>query len=177
MPRRRKTWSAWNYLTSSQPTSPSSRQSVSLTYDMNILQHIPASQYSHVLVTMNPPHAPDPALVQYTTSYTHPLYTVAAVAAQSRLHAIQGTRGVWYAGAWTGYGFHEDGFESGVAVAERLGGSVPWKRASAKFVRGRVPVRSTGDVVARLLVGWVQWIIVVVGWVTAMGMGKGTKAL
>jgi len=177
MPRRRKTWSSWNYLTSSQPTSSSALQTVSLTYNMNILQHIPASQYSDILVTMNPPHAPDASQVQYAGSYTHPLYTAAAVAAQSKLAEIQGARGVWYAGAWTGYGFHEDGLESGVAVAERLGGGVPWRRACAKFVRGRRPVRSSGERVARVVVGWVQWVVVLVEWVCLMGRGKGAKAL
>jgi len=177
MPRRRKTWSSWNYLTSSAAASPGAPQTVSLTYNMNILQHLPASQHSHILVTMNPPRAPDPSLVQHAGSYAHPLYTAAAVAAQSRLAEVQGARGVWFAGAWTGYGFHEDGLESGVAVAERLGGGVPWARTSAKFARGRTPVLGSGERVARLVVGWVQWMVVLVEWVWRMGRGKGGKAL
>ena len=186
MPRRPATWSAWNYLsfskpnplTSTNPTRDSASgalQSVSLTYNMNILQHIPVASYSHVLVTMNPPHPPDPSLVQAEFSYTHPLYNAAAVRAQSRLEEIQGVRGVWYCGAWTGYGFHEDGFESGLRVALKLGGSVPWERRVAKFIRGRRPTLGWEDHVIRLVISWIQWLVVMVEWsyVLVMGFGKG----
>lgn len=186
MPRRRKTWSSWNYLTSSnpQPTqkSPSDAlQTVSLTYNMNILQHISPATFSDVLVTMNPPHPPKPSTVQYQTTYTHPLYNAAAVRAQSRLDEIQGVRGVWYCGAWCGYGFHEDGFEAGLKVAEALGGGVKWRRESAKFVRGRVPRLRLRDSAARFVVAWIQWGILWVErvWALLMGIGKekGVKLL
>ncbi|KAK3060268.1 hypothetical protein LTS18_008925, partial [Coniosporium uncinatum] len=128
LPRRRVAWSAWNYLTttSSHPRpnssvngdvvgltedktlvngdgdgndSPSGNlDTVSLTYNMNILQHIPTSKFGDVLVTMNPPHRPDPAKTQAAFEYTHPLYNAAAVSAQERLDEIQGVRGVYYAG-------------------------------------------------------------------------------
>ena len=65
---------------------------------------------------------------------------------QDELQKIQGTRGIWCCGVWTRYGFHEDGFTSGVMVAvEGLGGEVPWERADAKFVRGRKPVLGWKD--------------------------------
>lgn len=180
MPRRRKTWSSWNYLTSSSPpssqkSSSGALQTVSLTYNMNILQHISTDLYSHVLVTMNPPHPPRPSTVQYHTTYTHPLYTAAAVRAQNRLDEIQGTRGVWYAGAWCGYGFHEDGFEAGLRVAEQLGGSVKWRRESAKFVRGRLPARRFRDHVARFTVACIQWGILWIEWVWAVGLAFGKR--
>ena len=163
MPRRSATWSSWNYLTTSKPSlSAPTKDSasgaikiVSLTYNMNILQHIPVASYSNILVTMNPPHPPDPSLIQAEFSYTHPVYNAAAIKAQSRLEEIQGARCVWYCGAWTGYGFHEDGFESGLRVAAKLGGSVPWERRAVKFIRGRRPILRWKDHVFRLVISWI----------------------
>lgn len=134
---------------------------------MNILQHIPVSKYGDVLVTMNPPHAPDPTLTQAEFMYRHPLYNAAAVHAQCRLDEIQGKRGIWYCGAWTGYGFHEDGFSSGIAVAAKLGGSTPWKVVDAKFVRGRKPILGWKDHLARVIVLIIQLVIVVVGFASS----------
>ena len=167
MPRRRAAWSAWNYLTTSRPNprhaaslKPSSDSgaisTVSLTYNMNILQHIPAADYNDILVTMNPPHPPAPALTQAVVPYRHPLYNVAAVRAQLRLPEIQGKRGVWFAGAWTGYGFHEDGFRSGVEVGVELGGGVPWEMVQTRFIRGRRPVLAWRDYLLRILILAVQ---------------------
>jgi hypothetical protein len=104
---------------------------------MNILQHIPESRFSHVLVSLNPPQAPSEELTQAVISYRHPLYTAAAVAAQRELPSISGKRGVHFAGAWTGYGFHEDGLLSGVKAGLKCGGSVPWKVVETKEIRGR----------------------------------------
>ena len=185
MPRRPATWSSWNYLSTSKPnpsTPTNSKrhsasgtvQTVSLTYNMNILQHIPVASYSHVLITMNPPHPPDSSLIQAEFSYTHPLYNAAAIRAQSRLEEIQGVRGVWYCGAWTGYGFHEDGFESGLRVAVKLGGSVPWEMRAAKFIRGKRPMLGWKDHVVRLVISWIQWLFVFVEWSCALVMRHGT---
>ena len=121
MPHRRTAWSAWNYITTSKSKAPSyanlttssgALETVCLTYDMNTLQHIPREVYNNVLVTLNPPHPPSPALTHATYQYRHPLYNSRMVFAQDRLHEIQGKQGIWYAGAWTGYGFHEDGCRS-----------------------------------------------------------------
>jgi predicted NAD/FAD-binding protein len=168
MPKRRNAWSAWNYLTTSTPSSVASNtnpsgnlQTVSLTYNMNILQHIPVNKFDHVLVTLNPETPPDPKLTQATYSYRHPLYNSTMVAAQEELHRIQGKNGVWYAGAWTGYGFHEDGFSSGMRVGLKLGGSVPWEVKDAKFSRGLKPQLEWKDHVVRIVVTVVQvWITV-----------------
>jgi predicted NAD/FAD-binding protein len=127
---------------------------------MNILQHISTKKFSNVLVTMNPPHRPDPSLTQATIEYRHPLYNAAAVRSQDRLHEIQGQRGIWYCGAWTSYGFHEDGFASGVAVGRKLGGNVPWKVVDAKFMRGRRPTVSTWDNIGRVFVLAIQIFII-----------------
>jgi predicted NAD/FAD-binding protein len=144
---------------------------------MNILQHIPTSKFSNVLVTMNPPHAPDPQLTQATISYRHPLYIAAAVRSQNLLESIQGKRGVWFAGAWTGYGFHEDGFGSGIRVGCELGGGVPWKVVDTKFMRGRRPTVGWGDSVARLIIVMIQLLLGLVdrGLDVALGVTKSKK--
>jgi hypothetical protein len=139
---------------------------------MNILQHIPVRTYSHVLVTMNPPHPPDPLLTQSTFHYSHPLYTAAAVRAQSRLPEIQGSRGVWYVGAWTKYGFHEDGFTSGAEVALRLGGSVGWELVDSTFSRGKAPVLTWRDYALRVGIICVQVVLMVLEWIAGLvGLG------
>lgn len=191
MPLRPLAWSSWNYLTASSPSAPlpsapststlpsSSTPSgalttVTLTYNMNTLQHLPVSRFGHILVTLNPPHPPSPHLTQGKYEYTHPLYNAAAVRAQGRLGEIQGRRGVWYAGAWTGYGFHEDGFASGVKVACELGGAVPWRRADAKFSRGRRPVLGAGGYAVRAVVMIIMAVIRAVGIV--LGVFWGSRA-
>jgi predicted NAD/FAD-binding protein len=91
---------------------------------MNALQNIdPACP---LFVSLNPPHTPDPSLTFGQFTYAHPQFDRAALAAQRILHRIQGRGGIWHAGAWTGYGFHEDGLASGLRAAFTLGGRVPW---------------------------------------------------
>jgi predicted NAD/FAD-binding protein len=137
MPKRRDVWTSWNYLISSTPSKLSHPAGVSLTYCMNILQHISEQTFGPVLVTMNPDREPDPALTQGKYIRRHPLYTVEAVEAQRKLETIQNTRGVSYCGAWTKYGFHEDGFSSGVKVAmEYAGGKIPFEFVDSTFSRG-----------------------------------------
>ena len=101
---------------------------VSLTYWMNLLQSLPESTFGPILVTLNPtlsassPYTPRPELVVRTQTYTHPIYTPDSVLAQAELRALQGTRNAYFAGAWTNYGFHEDGFASGLRAAEAIEG-------------------------------------------------------
>ena len=182
MPKRRSAWSAWNYLTTSEPppkqsnANPSgSLQTVSLTYNMNILQSLPVEDFSDVLVTLNPENPPDPALTQASCSYRHPLYNARMIAAQENLEQIQGKRGVWYAGAWTGYGFHEDGFSSGMRVGLRLDGNVPWEVKNAKFSRGVTPVLGWKDYVVRVLVMVMQIWIGLLERVLGMRRGGATQ--
>lgn len=180
MPRRRLAWSAWNYLTTTSPTTTSTStstnpiSSVCLTYDMNTLQHIPRAHFPAVLVTLNPLHPPSPSTVQGTYKYHHPLYTAAAIRSQKSLARMQGTRGISYAGAWTKYGFHEDGFSSGVKVAccEALGGAVGWEFVDSTFSRGRRPVLGWLDWVVRALVVGVGWWIVAVNAVAGAVFGE-----
>jgi predicted NAD/FAD-binding protein len=185
MPKRRAAWSAWNYLTTSSKapssTNPSrDLQTVSLTYNMNILQHIPVDKFDNVLVTLNPERRPDPALTQAQYEYRHPLYNSKMVAAQEELHRIQGNKGIWFAGAWTGYGFHEDGFSSGMRVGLRLGGSVPWEAQDAKFSRGTKPTLDWKDFVVRSVVVVMQlWITVLerVAGVTRQSISSNTNGV
>ncbi|KAI5478108.1 hypothetical protein MNV49_005475 [Pseudohyphozyma bogoriensis] len=116
MPKRESTWSAWNYLTSSTDSSANVNK-VSLTYYMNVLQSIPSKVFGPVLVTLNPPFEPKQELVKGEYAYEHPYYTAKSVASQKKLHMIQNKRGLTFGGAWSGYGFHEDGFKSGLSLA------------------------------------------------------------
>ena len=114
MPRRRRAWAAWNYLSDGNTRSPQ----VSVTYWLNRLQPLPFQR--PVLLSLNPLTEPAAASVIARIDYEHPIFDQAAVAAQARLSDVQGARSTWFAGAWTGYGFHEDGLRSGLAVAEKL---------------------------------------------------------
>ena len=108
MPQRRKAWASWNYLAESRTDQD---MQVSLTYYMNKLQHLPENQLGPVLVTMNPLHTVNSDTIQGRWQYSHPRYTIEAIKAQADLHKIQNKRGISFAGAWQGYGFHEVWFE------------------------------------------------------------------
>ncbi|KAJ7764631.1 FAD/NAD(P)-binding domain-containing protein [Mycena maculata] len=124
MPQSRLAWSCWNYLTQSVVDSKGERKAnsdqVSLTYGMNDLQHIPESKFGPVLVSLNPPFEPREGTLAGRYRYDHPVLDAQAVRAQKRMPAIQRIRGISYAGAYLKYGFHEDGFASGLAVAQNL---------------------------------------------------------
>jgi predicted NAD/FAD-binding protein len=123
MPKRRHAWASWNFLRWQREGE--AVNDVAVTYWMNRLQGIPDDK--PLFVSLNPPFAPDPALTFGRYVCDHPQYNAAAFAAQKRLGDIQGQRHTWFCGAWTGYGFHEDGLRSGLAVAEALGATVPWR--------------------------------------------------
>jgi predicted NAD/FAD-binding protein len=165
MPKRRVAWSAWNYITESPfpPTGEGNVSKVCLTYWMNLLQHIPEKQYGPVLVTLNPLKMPDPRLSQGIWEYSHPLYNAEAIRSQKLLGQIQNTRGISYCGAWTKYGFHEDGFSSGLAAAtNHLGAKLPFEFVDSTFSRGRKPTTNAKTRIARALISAIQWCIVMV---------------
>ena len=121
MPRRRACWSSWNYAARSSDRVPA----LSVTYWMNRLQGIAES--NPLFVTLNPIEQPDPALVIRREVYQHPVFDAAAGAAQADLWSLQGVRNSWFCGAYFGAGFHEDGLQAGLAVAEELGNvRRPW---------------------------------------------------
>ena len=113
MPRRRAVWSSWYYLGGDVVGGPS------VTYWMNRLQGLRTPR--PLLVSLNPPRPPNPAQVLHTELYSHPQIDAAAATAQRKLWSLQGVRRTWFCGAWFGAGFHEDGLQSGLAVAEQLG--------------------------------------------------------
>ncbi len=121
MPRRKRAWAAWNFHAAREEESDAP---VSLSYHLNRLQQLPFKQ--PVVVTMNPLEEPDPARVIAEFAYDHPAFLEESDAAKARLADIQGRRRTWFAGAWTGHGFHEDGLASAIAVASRLGAAAPW---------------------------------------------------
>jgi hypothetical protein len=126
MPKRKRAWAAWNFLRWKREGS--TLNDVAVTYWMNQLQDIDPAK--PLFVSLNPPFEPDPALTFGRYLCDHPQYDAKAFAAQKRLIDIQGKRHTWFCGAWTGYGFHEDGLRSGLMVAEALGASVPWREAA-----------------------------------------------
>jgi predicted NAD/FAD-binding protein len=159
MPKLKAAWSSWNYITESGSASKNVDQ-VCLTYNMNILQHIPKDTFGDVLVTLNPLHEPEEKLVQGRFNYSHPLYNPQSIHSQSELPLIQNTRGISYCGAWTKYGFHEDGFSSGIKVAQdHLGAQLPFKFKDSTFSRGRRPVLGLGDLVLRACISIIQMLI------------------
>lgn len=121
LPRRPAVWSAWNYLAGE---GVQGERPVSVSYLLNQLQPLACS--TPVVVSLNPFDEPREEHLLEEFDYAHPIFDQAAVAAQQELPAIQGLNHSWFAGAWTGYGFHEDGLKSAVRVAEALGVSAPW---------------------------------------------------
>lgn len=124
MPRRRKIWASWNFL-SGGPSEDRWRPTP-VTYWMQRLQGLDGD--NDVFVSLNPQREPDPTRVHGEYACAHPVLDGAAFEAQERVPAIQGRGGVWYAGAWLGYGFHEDGLRSGLAAAAALGARPAWAR-------------------------------------------------
>ena len=140
MPKRRAVWSSWNYASDARTERSNGTADLSVTYWMNRLQHIPDD--NPLFVTLNPLHEPEPTKVIRRDRYEHPIFDAAASAAQARLWSLQGVRDTWFCGAYFGAGFHEDGLQAGLAVAEDLGGiKRPWTVAgdSGRIQRGPVP--------------------------------------
>ena len=123
MPKRAHAWASWNFLRWRRESAAAN--DVAVTYWMNRLQGIDNDK--PLFVSLNPPFAPAAELTFGKYMCEHPQYNARAFAAQRRLGEIQGRRRTWFCGAWTGYGFHEDGLRSGLAVAEALGAAVPWR--------------------------------------------------
>ncbi|BCG96743.1 NAD/FAD-binding protein [Mesorhizobium sp. 131-2-1] len=116
MPRRRRAWSSWNYLAETRGET----RKLSVTYWMNRLQSLPDQQ--PLFVTLNPAIEPEARTVRHSEIYEHPIFDGVAMRAQKNLWSLQGVRNTWFCGAYFGAGFHEDGLQSGLAVAETLGG-------------------------------------------------------
>lgn len=120
LPQQRAAWAAWNYERAQQTDRESARESTSvcLHYLLNQLQPIPFAQ--PVVVSLNPVRNINPRQIIGEYEYAHPVFDLGAIAAQQQVPALQGQHHTWFCGAWTGYGFHEDGLKSGLAVARQL---------------------------------------------------------
>jgi predicted NAD/FAD-binding protein len=116
LPKKRLAWAAWNYQRAADRSQEQSR--VCLHYLLNRLQPLPFTQ--SVVVSLNPLQEIAPAQVLGSYVYDHPVFDLAAIQAQKQLPALQGQQGTYFCGAWTGYGFHEDGLASGLEVARRI---------------------------------------------------------
>ena len=135
MPRRRGVWSAWNYVGADRDGG------LCVTYWMNRLQDLPPSR--DLFVTLNPTVEPELSSQIHTEIFHHPVFDTAALRAQRELWSLQGVGGLWWCGAYFGSGFHEDGLQAGLAVAEALGGvRRPWTVAHES---GRIIIEPAMD--------------------------------
>lgn len=138
MPARRSVWSSWNYLAEGQGAD---RRPPAVTYWMNRLQQLPTAQ--NIFVSLNASREPREEHVLREITYEHPIFDTAALGAQRQVWSLQGRRNTWFCGAWMGAGFHEDGLQAGLAVAEALGNvRRPWTVAAES---GRVFVGPPPD--------------------------------
>jgi predicted NAD/FAD-binding protein len=116
LPSRPAAWAAWNYERAAEDQQESSR--VCLHYLLNKLQPMPFEQ--SIVESLNPVQPIPRHKVLAEFEYSHPVFDMAAIEAQKRVPQLQGEHHTWYCGAWTGYGFHEDGLKSGLAAADAL---------------------------------------------------------
>lgn len=122
MPQRRQTWSSWNYLSDTNPENTN----ICVTYWMNCLQKLETQ--TDYFVTLNPTEMPDQHKIIRSFLYHHPLFNADTLKAQHDIWQIQGKRGLWFCGAYLGHGFHEDGLQSGLTIAEKITHSRrPWQ--------------------------------------------------
>ena len=137
LPRDRALWSAWNYQAASDVSGAAP---VGVSYLINRLQPLPFD--TPVIVTLNPRREPAAHTVLAEFDYAHPLFDSAAIVAQQELALCQGQGGVWLCGAWNGYGFHEDGLNSALRVANALGCHAPWQAGAAEQAAPAAPAQA-----------------------------------
>ena len=122
MPRRKRVWASWNFI---DGPAVKGQTNLCVTYWMNLLQGLPASQ--PFFLTLNPVVPPARDRVFHQVEYTHPFFDAASLRSQNELWSLQGRRNTWFCGSYFGSGFHEDALQAGLAVAEQLGGGRrPW---------------------------------------------------
>ena len=130
MPKRKKAWSAWNYLASSKNNT---NNKMTATYWMNCLQKLKTD--NNYFVTLNPFVQPDADKVIKEMTYHHPVFDKDAITAQQHINEIQGIDKTWFCGSYTGYGFHEDALSSAVIVCKRLGVAIPWEKPEPENIQ------------------------------------------
>ena len=144
MPKRRRVWAAWNYLAAASSAQPAGAEPglPTVTYWMNRLQNLDCGR--ELFVTLNPPEDLPISNIIADLNYAHPAFDAAALSAQRVFWHEQGRNRIWYCGAWLGAGFHEDGLQAGLAVAEAIGGvRRPWtvKNESSRISLHHLPQR------------------------------------
>ncbi|MDO9414351.1 MAG: FAD-dependent oxidoreductase [Pseudolabrys sp.] len=143
MPRRKAVWSSWNYIGGRDHAAGA----VTVSYWMNRLQNLPSK--TPLFVTLNPARPPHAGTIFHSEVYEHPMLDSEAQAAQQKLWSLQGVNRTWFCGAYFGAGFHEDGLQSGLAVAEQLGGvRRPWDVANES---GRIHIDAEPAPLAEVL--------------------------
>jgi uncharacterized protein len=143
MPKTGRFWSGWNYRMPAQKSA-----APEVTYWMNLLQKLDSPDQH--FVSLNPQVKPRADLIDGTFDYRHPMFNDTTMEAQKHLWSLQGSDRVWFCGAWFGAGFHEDGLQAGLAVAEQLGGlRRPWnvKDESSRIHLGSSPQPLPHDIV------------------------------
>ena len=125
MPKRSSAWCSWNYLAETGAKKKPDEAKVTATYWMNKLQKLNANQ--DYFVTLNPFTEIDKEKIIKKMIYHHPVFSEAAITAQTKLAKLQGIQNTWFCGSYAGYGFHEDALASSVTVCESLGVTIPWK--------------------------------------------------
>lgn len=144
MPRRKAVWSSWNYIGDRDSAAAGS---VTVSYWMNRLQNLGGK--TPLFVTLNPQRPPHAGTIFHSEVYEHPMLDAEAQAAQQKLWSLQGVNRTWFCGAYFGAGFHEDGLQSGLAVAEQLGGvRRPWSVANES---GRIHIDAEPAPLAEVL--------------------------
>ena len=138
MPRRRRVWASWNHISAADEAAEGS---VSVTYWLNRLQRIASAE--DAFLSLNPVDAVDEGRVLARLGFRHPIFDRETARAQDGLDAVQGRDRLWVCGAWTGYGFHEDGLRSAVRVAGALGCPPPWQAPAAPLQAADTPAAST----------------------------------
>ncbi len=116
LPANKRAWAAWNYERSADTRQDAAQ--VCLHYLLNMLQPLPFAQ--NVVVSLNPVRDIDPKQIHGSFEYAHPVFDLEAIQAQGQVGSLQGQQHTYFCGAWTGYGFHEDGLKSGLHVARQL---------------------------------------------------------
>jgi predicted NAD/FAD-binding protein len=142
LPKRRSAWASWNYLHARDEVHDGR---ICGSYWMNLLQGLPGPV--NYVVTLNPPRAIAPDKILYQTTYHHPLYTASSVETHALLPQIQNRRGIAWAGAWCGYGFHEDGLRSALNAVQAIdAGCLPnWGQTTISSAGAAIQGAPTGN--------------------------------
>jgi predicted NAD/FAD-binding protein len=157
MPKRRTAWAAYNYMTLPSQISDEGDERISVTCWMNCLQGLSMETYGPIFVTVNPLRQPMGEQGRWT--FEHPVYTGDCMDAQEKLCDIQNKRSISYAGAWTKFGFHEDGFSSGLRAAKLIEPNLPIEIIDSTFSRGQPPAAGIVGHCLRTAIQFIQQVL------------------